>query len=78
MSKVTTLFYRGKLVESIHKIKCYIGSVDGKGIYTTNNDNDFIYPRSSIKIFQAIPFASSNAFKVFNLSQKLNLHSCNE
>ena len=44
MSKVTTLFYRGKLVESIHSIKCYIGSVDGKKIFTTNNDDDFIYP----------------------------------
>ena len=68
MSKVTTLFYRGKLVESIHNIKCYIGSVGGEKIFTTNNDNDFIYPRSSIKIFQAMPFASSNAFSIFNLS----------
>jgi len=76
MSKVTTLFYRGKLIESSHNIKCYIGSVDGKVIFTTNNENDFIYPRSSIKIFQAIPFASSNAFKVFNLSQKQIALSC--
>ncbi len=76
MSKVTTLFYRGKLVESIHNIKCYIGSVDGKKIFTTNNDDDFIYPRSSIKIFQAIPFASSNAFKIFNLNQKQIALSC--
>ena len=76
MSKVTTLFYRGKLVESIHKIKCYIGSVDGKKIFTTNNDDDFIYPRSSIKIFQAIPFASSNAFSIFNLNQKQIALSC--
>ena len=68
MSKVTTLFYRGKLIESSHNIKCYIGSVDGKGIFTTNNDNDFIYPRSSIKIFQAIPFVSSNALKVGEVS----------
>ena len=67
MSKVTTLFYRGKLVESIHNIKCYICSVDGKKIFTTNNDDDFIYPRSFIKIFQAIPFASSNAFKILSL-----------
>ena len=76
MSKVTTLFYRGKLVESIHRIKCYIGSVDGKKIFTTNDDDDFIYPRSSIKIFQAIPFASSNAFRIFNLNQKQIALSC--
>ena len=76
MGKVTTLFYRGKLVESIHKIKCYIGSVGGEKIFTTNNDDDFIYPRSSIKIFQAMPFASSNAFSIFNLNQKQIALSC--
>ena len=76
MGKVTTLFYRGKLVESIHNIKCYIGSVGGEKIFTTNNDDDFIYPRSSIKIFQAMPFASSNAFSIFNLNQKQIALSC--
>ena len=76
MGKVTTLFYRGKLVESTHNIKCYIGSVGGEKIFTTNNDDDFIYPRSSIKIFQAMPFASSNAFKAFNLNQKQIALSC--
>ena len=76
MSKVKTLFYRGKLVESIHNIKCYIGSVGGKKIFSTNNDDDFIYPRSSIKIFQAMPFASSNAFSIFNLNQKQIALSC--
>ena len=76
MSKVKTLFYRGKLIESIHNIKCYIGSVDGEIIFTTDNDDDFIYPRSSIKIFQAMPFASSNAFSIFNLNQKQIALSC--
>ena len=76
MGKVTTLFYRGKLVESTHNIKCYIGSVGGEKIFTTNNDDDFIYPRSSIKIFQAMPFASSNAFNIFNLNQKQIALSC--
>ena len=41
-----------------------------KKLFTTNNDNDYIYPRSSIKIFQAIPFASSNAFSNFDLNKK--------
>ena len=76
MSKVTTMFYRGKLIESIHNIKCYIGSVNGEKLLTTNNDDDYIYPRSSIKIFQAIPFASSNAFNKFKLNKKQIALSC--
>ncbi len=70
MGKVITSFYRGNFIESQHNIKCIIGNVDGQKIFTTNNDNDYIYPRSAIKIFQAIPFASSNAIKIFNLNQK--------
>ncbi|MBD1147377.1 asparaginase [Pelagibacterales bacterium SAG-MED31] len=76
MSKITTSFYRGNLVESYHNIKCYIGSVDGKEIFSTKNENDYIYPRSSIKIFQAIPFANSNAFHKFNLNKKQIALSC--
>ena len=76
MSKVTTLFYRGKFIESVHDIKCYLGSVDGGKIFSTNNENDYIYPRSSIKIFQAIPFMSSNAFNFYNLNPKQIALSC--
>ena len=32
-------------------------------LISSNNDNEFFFPRSSIKIFQAIPFAMSNAIK---------------
>jgi len=76
MSKVKTLFYRGKIIESVHNIKCYIGSIDGNRIFSTNNENDYVFPRSSIKIFQAIPFAFSNAINYFNLSSKQVALSC--
>ena len=76
MSKVTTLFYRGKLIESTHNIKCFIGSVDGERIFTTNNDDDFIYPRSAIKIFQAIPFVQSKAIDTYKLNSKIVSLAC--
>ena len=76
MGKVTTSFFRGKINESSHNIKCYIGTINGEKIFSTNNEDDYIYPRSSIKIFQAIPFALSNGFKFFNLNQKQIALSC--
>ena len=76
MSSLTTLVYRGNILESSHEIKCFIGSVNGKIIFSTNNKNDIIYPRSSIKIFQGIPFSTSNAIKHYNLNKKQIALSC--
>ena len=76
MSKLTTLISRGKILESLHEIKCFIGYINGKTIFSTNNENDIIYPRSSIKIFQGIPFSTSNAVKLYNLNKKQIALSC--
>jgi len=76
MSKLTTLISRGKILESSHEIKCFVGSNNGETIFSTNNENDIIYPRSSIKIFQGIPFSSSNAVKLYNLNRKQIALSC--
>ena len=76
MSSLTTLVYRGNILESSHDIKCLIGSINGKIIFSTNNENDVIYPRSSIKIFQGIPFLTSNAIKHYNLNKKQIALSC--
>ena len=76
MSKITTHFCRENLIESSHNIKCYLGSVSGEKIFSTNNENDYIYPRSSIKIFQAIPFASSSFINLYNLNSKQVALSC--
>ena len=70
MSKIHVDFIRGKVVESSHQVKVLITNTKGKTLLSTNNDNDFFYPRSSIKIFQAIPFAMSNAIKNYRLSSK--------
>ena len=76
MSKLTTSITRGKTLESLHEIKCYIGSLNGKTIFSTNNEKDVIFPRSSIKIFQGIPFSASNAIKLYNLNKKQIALSC--
>jgi len=76
MSKLTTLITRGKILESSHEIKCFMGSINGKTIFSTNNESDIIYPRSSIKIFQSIPFSTSNAIELYNLNKKQIALSC--
>ena len=76
MSKLTTSITRGKTLESLHEVKCFIGSLKGKKIFSTNNEKDIIYPRSSIKIFQGIPFSTSNAIKLYNLNKKQIALSC--
>ncbi|MDC1185205.1 asparaginase, partial [Alphaproteobacteria bacterium] len=76
MSKLTTLITRGKILESSHEIKCFMGSINGKTIFSTNNESDIIYPRSSIKIFQGIPFSTSNAIELYNLNKKQIALSC--
>ena len=36
MSKLKTLFYRGGIIESSHEIKCYVGSIIGENIFSSN------------------------------------------
>ena len=76
MGKLTTFITLGKTLESLHEIKCFVSSLDGKKIFSTNNEKDVIYPRSSIKIFQGIPFSVSNAIKLYNLNKKQIALSC--
>ena len=70
MSKIHVDFVRGKRVESSHQVKALVTNIDGKILLSTNNDNEYFFPRSSIKIFQAIPFAMSNAIKNYKLNNK--------
>ena len=70
MARIHVDFIRGKEIESTHKIKALVTNADGKILLSTNNDNDFFFPRSSIKIFQAIPFTMSGAVKKYKLNGK--------
>ncbi len=70
MNQIKVSFYRGKTIESTHVAKILIKDLSGKTILSTGHDNNFIYPRSAIKVFQAIPFIKSNAVKHFKLNSK--------
>ena len=76
MSSLKTLMFRNSLVESHHVIKCYVGSLNGDTIFSTENSADLIYPRSSIKIFQGIPFSNSKAIDFYKLNKKQIALSC--
>ena len=76
MAKIITYVKRGEIIESHHNSKCIIKDYNFKTIFSTNNDNDLVYPRSSIKIFQAIPFIESKAYKKYLLTQKQIAISC--
>ena len=76
MSKIHVDFIRGKEVESSHQAKVLVTNANGKTLLSTHNDNEFFFPRSSIKIFQAIPFAMSNAIKNYRLSNKQIALAC--
>ena len=76
MVSLSVNIYRGKLIESKHKVIGIVKNIKGISLLSTNNDNDLIYPRSSIKIFQAIPFIKSGAKELFNLNSKNIAISC--
>ena len=61
---------RGNVIESIHGIKSIVLGPKNKIIYSNGYDNDYIFPRSAIKIFQTIPLIQSGAFAYFDLNEK--------
>ena len=76
MAKITTYVTRGKIIESIHLSKCIIQDYNYKVLLSTGNDKDMVYPRSAIKILQAIPFIKSKAHKKYKLTEKEIAISC--
>ena len=71
-----TFIQRGSLVESCHMAKCLVKDLNDRILLSSNNDQEFIYPRSAIKIFQALPFVNSGAHKKFDLGEKILAISC--
>ena len=68
MVRIHVDFIRGKEIESTHQVKALVTNIDGRILLSTNNDNDYFFPRSSIKVFQAIPLAMSGAVKKYKLN----------
>ena len=48
MSKIHVDFIRGKEVESSHQVKVLVTNANGKTLLSTNNENEFFYPRSLV------------------------------
>ena len=76
MKYFTTNFKRSELIESSHKAKILVKNLNNKVLVSSKNDNDYIYPRSSIKIFQAIPFIKSQAVLNYKLNYKIVALAC--
>ena len=76
MSKILTYVTRGKTIESVHQSKCIIKDFNFNTVFSTKHDKDLTFPRSAIKIFQAIPFIQSKAYKKFGLTHKQIAISC--
>ena len=76
MSNVIVDIYRGTLVESSHRAIILVKDSFNNCLISTNNENSLIYPRSAIKIFQALPFIISKAHELYNLNEKNIAISC--
>ena len=71
-----TFVQRGKLTESVHTAKCLVKNSNFITLLSSNHCKDFIYPRSAIKIFQALPFINSGAPEKYFLNEKNLAISC--
>ena len=67
---------RGELTESIHTAKCLVKNSNFKTILSSGHSRDLVYPRSAIKIFQALPFINSGAPEKYFLNEKNLAISC--
>ena len=76
MVSIKAFLQRGELIESVHEAKCLVKNSKYENILSTNHNQNFIYPRSSIKIFQAVPFIISGAHKIFSLNNKCLAIAC--
>lgn len=76
MSILKTHIFRSSVIESTHEAKCIIKNINYKTLFSTKHEKELTYPRSAIKIFQAIPFIQSNAHQKLNLTQKEIAISC--
>ena len=67
---------RGELTESIHTAKCLVKNSNFKTILSSGHCRDLVYPRSAIKIFQALPFINSGAPEKYFLNEKILAIAC--
>lgn len=62
--------WRKDKVESIHRGSAVVMDAKGQRLFTIGNADRHIYPRSSLKLFQAIPLVESGAADQFSLTDR--------
>jgi len=60
---------RGSEIESVHRGSAVVVDRDGNIVDQVGNSERMIYPRSSLKFFQAIPVVESGAADKYDLSE---------
>ena len=70
MNPVLAEVYRNNVVESCHRGSAVVVDSKGKTVLAIGDTDRKIYPRSSLKLFQAIPLLESGAADQFKLSDK--------
>ena len=66
---------RGDLLESSHRIQAIFLDQNQKTIFNQDSHRK-VFPRSAIKVLQAIPFLQSNALHQFNLGAQEDCLAC--
>ena len=74
-SQLSVQVTRGGLLESNHNIQAIFLDKNRKVIFNQRSSRR-VFPRSAIKILQAIPFIQSKAIDQFNLTAKHVALSC--
>ena len=74
-SQLSVQVTRGGLIESNHNIQAIFLDQNRKVIFNQKSSRR-VFPRSAIKILQAIPFIQSKAIDQFNLTAKHVALSC--
>ncbi|PPR41660.1 MAG: hypothetical protein CFH22_00696 [Alphaproteobacteria bacterium MarineAlpha5_Bin12] len=67
---IKVIFKRGSQLESEHEVKTVVLNSKNNVVFSTKNDNDITFPRSAIKIFQALPMIQNGSYKFYNLNSK--------
>lgn len=76
MSLIKTNFSRSEIIESVHFAKVLVRNKKNETLISSGNENDLVYPRSSIKIFQAIPLMECKAHEKYQLNSKILALAC--
>jgi L-asparaginase II len=68
--------YRGHLIESVHSVDALVVDLLGRPVLQFGSIEEPFYPRSAIKMIQALSFVASGAHEKFNLSAKQVCIAC--